>query len=70
MAQSHAVSRRQGWGLRLAGISRLVPVPDKLWVWLLFPQLSSQIYHLSTWLPFWQKSNLLSQGDCPCAIQG
>lgn len=46
MAQSHTVYRWQCWDLRPAGISRFVPVADKLWVWLLSP-LWSQIHHLS-----------------------
>ena len=69
MAQSHTVYRWQCWDLRPAGISRFVPVADKLWVWLLSP-LWSQIHHLSQVSPSWQKSNWLSQVSAPVPSRG
>lgn len=44
MAQSHTVCRWQGWILRPAGMSRLVPVADMLGIWLVSP-LWFQTHH-------------------------
>lgn len=42
MAQSHTVCRWQGWVLRPAGMSRLVPVADMLGIWLVSPHCGSR----------------------------